>query len=194
MIAVRGAGSAIAQSLAKLTPINPVPRNEKMPDDATRYLFCAGLLHQKPIEHQFDSEVADTFMVNTVSVMRECDRLIEINPRARICVIGSEAAYTWSFDGVYAAAKAALHRYVETKKLNSPDQQLVCVSPTIISDSGMTKARNAAGRAAMKERGLKHPKKRWLESIEVARMVHFLLCVDRGYTTGVIIRMNGGEL
>lgn len=194
MIFARGANSAIALELdAMLHPVTPVERGEQMPDDAERYLFCAGMIRQKPIAEQSEAEIAETLMVNAISVIRECDRLLSVNPRARICVIGSESAFKWSFDGAYAAAKAALHRYVETKRLQSPDQQLVCVAPTCIVGTGMNRQRNADGVASLEKRRLEHPKQRWLRPIEVARMVHFLLCVDEGYTTNIVVRMNGGE-
>jgi len=190
---VRGWRSAIAMELAPLVPIHIVERGEQMPDDGERYLFCAGLIRQKRITEQSEAEIAETMMVNAVSVIRECDRLLAVNPQARICVIGSESAFKGSFDGAYAAAKAALHRYVETKRLQSPGQQLVCVAPTCIVNTGMNMQRNADGVASLEARRLEHPKQRWLRPIEVARMVHYLLCVDEGYTTNVVIRMNGGE-
>lgn len=193
MIYVRGAGSVIAKALEKFHPVRAIPRGTQMPDDGERFLFCTGLINQAPIRKQFDEQVARTFMVNAVNIIRECDRLLEVNPKARICVVGSESGFKWSFDGAYAASKAALHKYVETKRLKHPDQQLVCVAPTCIEGSGMNLQRNEDGKKALAERVKNHPKKRWLEPIEVARMVHFLLCLDEGYTTGITIRMNGGE-
>jgi hypothetical protein len=44
----------------------------------------------------------------------------------------------------------------------------------------------------LERRREEHPKKRFLTSLEVAKMVHHLLYVDEGYTTGTVIRMNGG--
>ena len=193
MIYVRGAGSAVAKALHDLHAVFPVSRDSNMPNDGERYLFCAGLIHQKRVGGQTDEEVARTFHVNTVSVIRECDRLLGVNPNARICVVGSESAFKGSFDAVYAAAKAGLHNYVETKRLPHSGQQLVCVAPTCIVGTAMNQQRNADGIAALSERQKRQPKLRWLEPMEVARMIHFLLCVDKGYTTGVIIRMNGGE-
>jgi len=193
VIYVRGAKSVIAKALEKFHPIGAIPRGVQMPDDGEKYLFCVGLIRQAKIRQQYDEQVAQSFMVNTVNVIRECDRLLETNPRARICVVGSESGFKWSFDGAYAASKAGLHRYVETKRLKHPDQQLVCVAPTCIEGSGMNLQRGADGKKALAERVKHHPKKRWLEPIEVARMVHFLLCLDEGYTTGITIRMNGGE-
>jgi len=189
----RGANSEIAQELSALVGIAIVERGEQMPVYGDRYLFCAGLIRQKRITDQTEAEIAETFMVNAGSVIKECDRLLAVNPEARICVIGSESAYKGSFDGAYASAKAALHRYVETKRLPFPDQQLVCVAPTCIVNTGMNRQRNADGVKALEARRLEHPKQRWLQPIEVARMVHYLLCVDGGYTTNTVIRMNGGE-
>ena len=192
MIYVRGAGSAIAQALNELHPICPVHRGERMPD-AERYLFCTGLIHQKRASHQTDDEIRDTFDVNFISVIRECERLIDNNPAARICVVGSESGFKGSFDAVYAAAKTGLHSYVETKRLKYPDQQLVCVAPTCVLNTGMNLQRNADGVVALERRCQLHPKKRWLQPVEVASMIHYLLCVDEGYTTGVVVRMSGGE-
>ena len=193
MIFVRGADSAIAQALSEIHPITPVPRGDQMPNDGERYLFCVGLLRQKHVADQTEQEIGESFEVNAGNVIRECDRLVEVNPKARICVMGSEVAYTGSFDGAYAEAKRALHCYIETKRLKYPGQQLVCVSPSIILNTRMTNARNTYGVRAMEVRRKLHPKQRWLKPEEVARMINFLLCVDEGYTTGVVIRMNGGE-
>jgi NAD(P)-dependent dehydrogenase (short-subunit alcohol dehydrogenase family) len=193
VIYVRGAQSAIAQELDAMCHVVPVERGEQMPISGDRYLFCAGLIRQKRIEDQTEAEIYETLKVNSISVIAECSRLLATNPKARICVIGSESAFKGSFDGAYASAKAALHRYVETKRLPFPDQQLVCVAPTCIVNTGMNRQRNADGVKALEARRLEHPKQRWLQPIEVARMVHFLLCVDQGYTTNTVIRMNGGE-
>jgi len=193
VIYVRGAQSAIAQELDAMCHVVPVERGEQMPISGERYLFCAGLIRQKRVEDQTAAEIYETLRVNAISVIVECSRLLAVNPRARICVIGSESAFKGSFDGAYASAKAALHRYVETKRLPFPDQQLVCVAPTCIVNTGMNRQRNADGVKALEARRLEHPKQRWLQPIEVARMVHYLLCVDQGYTTNTVIRMNGGE-
>ena len=193
MIAIRGAGSAIARELRALLPpdeeVCAVPRGGSMPWRASRYLFCAGLMRPCSIEEQTDVEAASSFLVNALDVMRACDFLIDMNPLARICVIGSESGYAWSFDGVYAAAKAALHRYCETRRLGL-GQQLVCVAPGIIGDCGMTERRE--DRTNLERLEAAHPKGRFLTALEVARMVHFCLYIDHGYLSGVVIRMNGG--
>jgi len=193
LIYVRGADSGIAQALASLHPIHPVARDKYMPGDADRYLFCVGRILQKQPQDQSDAEVKATWGINYSQVVSQVEQLIEYNPTARICVIGSESAFKGSFDSTYADAKKALHRYVETKQLKYPGQQLVCIAPTCILNTNMNAQRNADGKAALAKRLEKHPKQRWLQPIEVAQMIHFLLCVDEGYTTNVVIRINGGE-
>ena len=192
MIYVRGADSAIAKALGTLEEVVPVPR-DTMPPERVKYLFCVGLIRQRLAAYQSRAEMADTFTVNAINVIKDCDWLIEHNPEARICVVGSESGFKGSFDMAYAAAKAGLHKYVETKRLKYPGQQLVCVAPTCVLDTNMNRQRNADGVAALDARRLKHPKQRWLQPIEVARMIHFLLSDGNDYTTNCVIRMNGGE-
>lgn len=195
MIAIRGAGSKIAveltNRLAGKDEVRAIGRGQRLPLNAHRYLFCQGLLYGLPSAKMVDAEVAETFSVNAASVINSCNEIIDANPLARICVIGSESGFTWSYDDAYAAAKAALHRYVETKRLKTPDQQLICVAPGIIGDAAMTRARKDTDRLLI--RAAHHPKKRFLLSEEVARLVHHVLYVDAGYLSGVVLRMNGGE-
>lgn len=192
MIAVRGAGSAIARALATLTSdkIHKVPRGETNVE-AERHLFCQGLLRPKPLTAQTAAEVAESWEVNFAMVARQCDAIFEKNDRARVCVIGSESGFAGSFDGAYALAKAAVHRYVETKRLRSRHQQLICIAPGIIEDAGMTTRRS--DRDHLARRAMAHPKLRFVTAHEVATLVNHVLYVDAGYLSGVVIRMNGGE-
>jgi NAD(P)-dependent dehydrogenase (short-subunit alcohol dehydrogenase family) len=194
VLVVTGWNSRITQELLRLLPEEEKAHRASsfdVPLTAGRYLFCAGRILPESIAKQSDGQIAETFMVNAGHVIQACDRIFDANAAARVCVVGSESAFTWSFDGAYAAAKAALHRYVETKQLRNPEQQLVCVSPGIIGDAGMTVRRTDRDRVM--ERMARHPKRRFLESVEVARLVHYCLYVDRGYLSGTVIRMNGGS-
>ena len=193
MIYVRGAGSEVVSNLRRWVPVQPIERAEPMPLKGERYLFCVGRILPKKITEQTDEEIAETFLVNSVRVIQACERLLLGNPQARICVVGSDSGYKWSYDGAYAAAKAALHRFIECKRLKYPNQQLVGIAPSCIGDSTSIRRRGVDGQKALALRLREHPKGRWLTSWEVAAMVHHLLCVDRGYTSGVVIRMNGGE-
>lgn len=195
MIAVRGISSRIAQELAEMVEDEflDVSRGQVMPTIADRFLFCQGEMWPARIGDQQPEQVASEFWVNAAWIIRECDRLIAVHDSARICVIGSESAFTWSHDGSYAAAKAALHRYIETKAMRTPWQQLVCVAPGIIGDCAMTTRRGAQDAELLDRRRAAHRMKRFLTAREVAALVKHLLYVDAGYLSGIVIRMNGGQ-
>lgn len=189
MLAVTGYRSKIVEELRKLLPSGEeVVRIDHLPS-SERYFLCAGLLQPMRMMDMEHAEISATMWVNCFWPVEICERVLATNDHARICVMGSESGFTWSHNDAYAGAKAALHRYVETKKLK-PNQQLVCVAPSVISDAGMTLRRTDTDN--LERRRLEHPKQRFITSAEVARMVHFLLYVDDGYTTGTVIRMNGG--
>jgi NAD(P)-dependent dehydrogenase (short-subunit alcohol dehydrogenase family) len=193
---VRGGGSAIVAALYGLLneQIYSVPRDvaidQKIALDNDRFLFCAGVLRPKSIDEQTDAELEEGYRVNLWQVTDDCERILSANDKARICVIGSESAYNGSYDGVYADAKRSVHGYVERKQLK-PGQQIVCISPGPIEDCGQFIRRLDTWRTD--ERRARHPQKRFLKAIEVARLVHFVLYVDDGYLSNVVIRLNGGE-
>ncbi len=191
-IAIRGFGSSIARGFSILYPseeVFQISRGQAPPFDIRRYLICQGILYGKKRIDMSAEEIFDTYQVNCHQMVDMCEKILENNDRARICVMGSESGFSGSYDECYADAKSILHHYVETTVIK-PEQQLVCVSPTIIEDSGMTIRRTDVDNLNNKRRG--HPKGRFLSSREVAKMIHFLLYEDEGYTTGTIIRMHGG--
>jgi NAD(P)-dependent dehydrogenase (short-subunit alcohol dehydrogenase family) len=191
MLAVTGYGSRIVDELRKLLPADEQTlRIDDLADwSPDRYLLCAGILRPLKLHEQTVAQITESMLVNLIRPMQLCDLILERNDKARICVIGSESGFSWSFDGTYAAAKAALHRYVETKKLK-PDQQLVCVAPSIIEDCAMTLRRE--DKENLERRRKAHPKQRFLKAVEIAKLIHFLLYVDQGYISNTVIRVNGG--
>jgi NAD(P)-dependent dehydrogenase (short-subunit alcohol dehydrogenase family) len=194
-LAINGGSSAIARALvSEWTPpsevVYSIPRGADMPLTAMRYLFCQGLLFGKRADELTDDQVAECYHVNFTWVANQCDRILDANDYARICVLGSESAFAGSYDGAYAGAKRELHGYVETKRLRTPDQQLVCIAPSIIADAGMTTRRTDLDN--LERRRTAHPKGRFLKATEVASLIHHVLYVDSGYLSGVTIRMNGG--
>ncbi len=192
-IAIRGFGSEIVRSLIRLLPADEEVINlgrEGHAAKADRYLFCGGFLAGKNILHLTDDEFLETMDANFRSVIMACENIFADKPAARICVIGSESGLSGSYDMAYAGAKAAMHLYIETKRL-SAEQQLVGIAPSIIEDCGMTMRR--PDQVRLEERSRLHPKGRFLKAAEVAALTHFLLYVDRGYITNTVIRMHGGE-
>ena len=194
MLAVTGYRSKIVSELRQLLSVDEevVRIGDVVPMSlsATRFLLCAGLLRPKRMLGQTKEEIAESLHVNLLWPLELCEFILASNDHARICIIGSESGFTWSHDGVYAASKAALHRYVETKKLG-PHQQLVCIAPSIIEDACMTLVRK--DKDNLEKRRENHPKKRFLKAAEVAKLVHYLLYIDEGYLSGTVIRMNGGN-
>jgi NAD(P)-dependent dehydrogenase (short-subunit alcohol dehydrogenase family) len=194
VIAIRGYSSRLSQAVVSILPkgerVTPVERGAHQ-TTADRHLFCNGLLRSEKIGNQTPEQIAEGFIANAARIIAECDLIIGVNDTARICVIGSESGFTGSFDGTYAASKAALHRYVETKKLRTADQQLICIAPGVIGDAGMTIRRKDRQRLEMRE--AYHPKRRFLTCAEVARWVTFCLYEDSGYMTNQVLRLNGGE-
>lgn len=187
-------GSAIAQELVRLLDGEAViPVSESDYEDylhADRWLFCAGAIFPMRGFRQSEDQVLTSMRVNLFTPMRMIGRILGANPVARICVIGSESGYSGSFDDTYAAAKSALHAYIERTPL-LPDQQLVGIAPSIIEDAGMTLRREDQDHLRQRRAG--HPKRRFLRAAEVARLAHFLLYADQGYISGTVVRMHGGE-
>lgn len=151
MLAVTGRRTSIVRALERMTG-DTVLRIESVPDlsdptavlsipHADRYLFAAGVLYGRPVLQLSSDEIVQTCAVNFINVMRACEMILARQIGARICVVGSESAEHGSYDELYAASKAALHAYVLTRETRWP-QQLVCCSPPIIGDSGMTYRRN----------------------------------------------------
>lgn len=190
MIGITGKQSSITQSFIKLINEDVVyGTTETLPLNLNSYLLCAGVLVGKDAQSISDTDARDTFHVNFLNVIRFCDKVFTENKHARICVIGSESGFKGSYDMVYAGSKVALHLYVESKKLQYPEQHLVCVAPTIIEDSGMTQRRKDL--TDVIEKGKKRRMGRWLLSDEVARVAYFAL--HEPSLSNTIIRMTGGN-
>lgn len=155
----------------------------KIPEGTSRFVLAAGVLVGKPSGEQSADEFLETVAVNLINVRRLCDYLLDTDPTARICVIGSESGYRGSFDTTYAMSKAAVHHYVVNKKLIA-GQQLVSVAPHIILDSGMTRRRHDYEELESSGRKFITPK-------EIAEMIKTLLWSDWPWVNNTVIRMAG---
>lgn len=129
-------------------------------------MLAAGALYGKRVAEQSVYEIATGLAINLISPMRLSEQILGANAHARICIIGSESGFNGSYDEVYAAAKAGLHKYVETRRV-LPTQQLVAVAPPIIADAGMTLRRDDYPEILKK--------RRTVTSAQVALLVYQLL-------------------
>lgn len=109
-------------------------------DPITGYVLAAGVIQGTPLWRQSREQVYESLAVNLGNTLRLADQILNIDPGARIVLLGSLSALTGSFDALYAACKAGVHAYVDFKELG-PNQHLIAVAPPIISDSGMTRRR-----------------------------------------------------
>lgn len=189
MLAVTGIRSKIVEEIAKIIPEKVVRIDDDVIPQVDRYLLCAGVIRPKRLTRQTTEELNETWFVNFVRPVQICEHILGSNPAARICVIGSDSGFKWSFDDAYAGAKVALHRYIETKVLRMPDQQLVGIAPSIIGDCQMTTSREDTDN--LDRLMYTHPKERFLSAMEVAKLAYFLLYVDEGYLSNTVIHMNG---
>ncbi len=192
-IVITGWRSKIAERFREILPegesaIWGKPCEPDFPQ-AHRYLFCHGLMRAKTMDDQTPAERDEGWVVNYISTATLCDWIFRSDMAARVCIIGSESGYRDSFDGTYAVAKGALHRYVEGKKLPAPGQQLVAISPSIIEDCGMTTRRRDQHNLDL--RRSQHPKGRFIRAKEVALLAAHLL-YHQPYISGTVIRMHGG--
>lgn len=142
---VTGRRTTIVAELAKLVPDETILRlgvdTIACTDEPLRYLFAAGILRSQIVWRVRQDEAAEAMRVNLLDVIQSCEQILDTYPQARICIIGSESARNGSFDRLYAACKAGIHAYVQQRPTKW-QQQLVCVSPPIIADSGMTMRRH----------------------------------------------------
>lgn len=194
MIGIAGHHTTIAAEFVSLQPNEQFVRERlaELPLDLGRYLICVGFLAGRSLSEINAEDAWRTWATNFLEPARFCDRLFAVNPEARVCVIGSESAFNGSYDMAYAGAKAALHLYVETKKLTGPMQQLIAISPCIIRDSGMTQRRTDLGRVEARGEATRHG--RWLEAREVAMLARDLLSGSTSFLSNTVIRLRESAL
>lgn len=194
-ISISGFSTTIASRFCSfLSPDEGIEARSISDIDVTgheRYLICTGYLAGRDLPNITYGEAQDSWEINYIRIAHACDQIILKNADARICIIGSESAYRGSFDMAYAGAKAAMHLYIETKKLAHARQQIVGIAPHIIWDSGMTQRRD--DKEGLAERAKARRRGEWINAVDVARLAHFLLYQDSGNITNTVIRMTGGE-
>lgn len=192
MLGISGYRSEITQKLLELLPEGEDYRHgcvNMLRTDLDRYFLCAGYLAGKSARHISDADSGFTWNINFMDVVRFCDRVLDNNANARICVMGSLSGINGSFDAAYAGSKAALHTYVRTKRLHHAGQQIVAIAPGKIEDTGMTQRREDLAETLLE--ASRSRRGRMLMSYEIARIAHFLLYVDEGAITNTVIEVKG---
>ncbi len=110
--------------------IDIVKYKESVPLDEHRYLFCHASQLSKRLNEQTSQEI-ERSLSTALSTISMCEHILENNPNARICIIGSiDAEIRGCYDTVYCLGKVMLHWFVRNRRLTSPNQQLVCIAPS----------------------------------------------------------------
>lgn len=192
-IGIVGHRTSIAKAFVALRPSAQfiVGRTDSIQFDLDVYLICCGYLAGRNIAAISPEELERTFAANYVEPARLCERILEVNDHARICVIGSESGIAGSFDMAYAGAKAAMHLYVRTKRLRTPAQQLFGIAPGIVADSGMTVRR--ADQDRVKASAAAHRAARHISAMEVAEVAANGLFGRTRFLSNAIIELGGQE-
>lgn len=185
---IMGSSSSIARELSRLRECAPVIKLSEF-YGSERYFICTGYLSGKKMTELDYGEACGVWEHNYVKIASFLDSLFERNTRAKVCVMGSYSGIKGSYDMAYAGAKAALHLYVKTKKLKRPEQNLICLAPTIIEDTNMTQRRSDLDDCLRK--GEETKLGRWLRAEEVARVANKL--IDEVSLCNSVIEMTGGN-
>ncbi len=192
-VGIVGHKTSIAKAFVSLRPSlqYKIGRTHDIPLDLDAYLICCGFLAGKTLLDITNDELDRTLGANFVKPAQLCDRILEVNDHARICVIGSESGISGSFDMAYAGAKAAMHLYIQTKQLRTPAQQLFGIAPHIIADSGMTQRRHDQDR--VKAAAARHRAARHISAMEVAAVAADGLFGPSRFLSNAIIPLRGDK-
>lgn len=199
-IAIVGHTSQVAQEFARIIGSTKTdfkitrygrPENVTTLDlTANRYfLICSGYLAGRSLGEISEADANQTWRANFLEPAQLCDRVMAANDQARICVLGSHSGIAGSYDMAYAGAKAAMHLYVETKRLSYPDQLLVGLAPWIIGDAGMTTRRDDLGHLEGLKASSRHG--RFISAAEVAREAVNALFSGSTFLSNTIIKLRG---
>jgi NAD(P)-dependent dehydrogenase (short-subunit alcohol dehydrogenase family) len=174
-----------------LSNMDQIDKNKDLIKSCDKIVLAHGILGTERFLNYNEKTILHLIKVNLLSFIRIIEIAIKYNSNVRIAVIGSESGIKGSFDISYSLSKAALHKYIEERKILFPTQQLICIAPSMIVDSGMTL--NREDQDNVKKSTLSNPKERGLFSNEIAQMIYHLLFIDKGYTTNTVININGGK-
>lgn len=153
------------------------------------YLIITGFLQPKKILEQSMDEINKSFLINSAGPVMTSETILERDEKARIFILGSESGKKGSYDMTYALSKSTLRMYTKTRRVKSC-QQLILLSPSTIEDMGMTVRRT--DRERLEKYKAEHPKKRFLNTNEIAEIVDKLYqCTN--YITNIEIEINGGK-
>ena len=167
-----------------LNKINQIKKMDKI-------LLLQSVISSTPILKRKSPDILSQVSINLLSVIKVCEIALQYNRHVKIIILGSESGIKGSFDIIYALTKAAIHKYVEERKIKYSKQQLLCIAPSTIIDANMTVKRKDSHNVA---RAIKNnPKKRGVLSKEVSNLIYSLFYEQTDYLSNIVIRLDGGK-
>jgi NAD(P)-dependent dehydrogenase (short-subunit alcohol dehydrogenase family) len=156
-----------------------------------KVIYSWGVLYSARLLNQTYLEACQSYVWNFLIPMKILEIFNQVDIEFQLIYISSESARKGSFDGNYAAQKAASERFIRECRLLNPMSSAVCVAPSMISDAGMTTRRQ--DKEAVRKAETNNPKGRLLESKEVADLIFWLIKNPSTYITNTTIDINGGK-
>ena len=167
-----------------LNKINQIKKVDKI-------LLLQSVISSTPVLKRKSPDILSQVSINLLSVIKVCEIALQYNRHVKIIILGSESGIKGSFDIIYALTKAAIHKYVEERKIKYSKQQLLCIAPSTIIDANMTVKRKDGHNVA---RAIKNnPKKRGVLSKEVSNLIYSLFYEQTDYLSNIVIRLDGGK-
>lgn len=167
-----------------LNKINQIKKMDKI-------LLLQSVISSTPVLKRKSPDILSQVSINLLSVIKVCEIALRYNRHVKIIILGSESGIKGSFDIIYALTKAAIHKYVEERKIKYTKQQLLCIAPSTIIDANMTVKRKDGHNVA---RAIKNnPKKRGVLSKEVSNLIYSLFYEQTDYLSNIVIRLDGGK-
>ncbi|MDC1177932.1 hypothetical protein OAT26_01895 [Candidatus Pelagibacter sp.] len=137
------------------------------------------------------SEKIKQIKINLLSTLEIVEIALKYNKNAKIFILGSESGKKGSYDIIYSLTKAALHKYIEERKILFPKQQLVGIAPSTIIDGKITLKRK--DKENVKKSINLNPKKRGIFSNEISKLIYSLVFFNTDYISNIVIDVNGGK-
>jgi NAD(P)-dependent dehydrogenase (short-subunit alcohol dehydrogenase family) len=156
-----------------------------------KILILQSVISSIPFLKRRSSDIASQVSINLLSVVKICEVALQHNRKVKIIILGSESGIKGSFDIVYSLTKAAIHKYVEERKIKYPAQQLICLAPSTIIDSHMTIERK--DKRNVHKSIINNPKKRGILSKEISNLIYTLFYEQTDYISNTVIRIDGGK-
>ena len=159
--------------------------------EVNKILLLHSVISSTPFLKRRSLDIVSQISVNLLSVVKICEVALQHNKKVKIIILGSESGIKGSFDIVYSLTKAAIHKYVEERKIKYPEQQLICLAPSTIIDSHMTIKRK--DKINIQKSIINNPKKRGILSKEISNLIYALFYEQTNYISNTVIRIDGGK-